>query len=112
MWWQNSGSCLKELWLDNLPIKILFWDPISYSCHTQKHIPFKHREGLKPTIQHILDKAILKFTHSHYTIPLLPVLKPGDFYCLVHDVRIINSSVIHIYTPISNHCSLHSDSSF
>jgi hypothetical protein len=45
----------------------------------------KHRWSLKPLIDKLLHKGILKPTHSSSNTPILPVLKPNGSYRLVQD---------------------------
>jgi hypothetical protein len=58
------------------PIKIYLKDPKSHPNRPQCPISLKHRWGLKPLIDKLLDKEILKPTHSPCNTPILPVLKP------------------------------------
>jgi hypothetical protein len=74
------------------PIKIYLKDPKSHSNKSQYPISLKHRWGLKPLIDKLLDKEILKPTHSPCNTPNLAVLKPDGSYRLVQDLRAVNSS--------------------
>jgi hypothetical protein len=84
------------------PIKICLIDPKSHPNRPQYRISLKHRWGLKPLIDKLLDKEILKPTHSPYNTPILPVLKPDGSYRLVQNLRVVNLAVLPTHPVIPN----------
>jgi hypothetical protein len=68
------------------PIKMYLKDPKSHPNRPQFPISLKHWWGLKPLIDKLLDKEILKPTHSPCNTPILPVLKPDGSYRLIQDL--------------------------
>jgi hypothetical protein len=77
-------------------------DPNSHPSRPQYPISLKHRWGLKPLIDKLLHKGILKPTHSPFNTPILPVLKPDVSYTLVQDLRIIDSAILPTYPVVPN----------
>lgn len=49
--------------------KVLLWDSTDYSYDSQYHSSLKHRQGVKPIKQRLLNKGILKMAHKSI-IPL------------------------------------------
>jgi hypothetical protein len=84
------------------PIKIYLKDPKSHPNRPQYPISLKHSWGLKPVIDKLLAKKILKPTHSPCNTPILLVLKPDGSYRLVQDLRVVNSAVLPIYPVVLN----------
>jgi hypothetical protein len=84
------------------PIKIYLTDPKSHPNRPQYLISLKHRWGLKPLIDKLLAKKILKPTHSPCNTPILPVLKPDGSYRLVQDLRVVNSAVLPTHPVVPN----------
>jgi hypothetical protein len=84
------------------PIKIYAKDPKSHPNRPQYPISLKHRWGLKPLIDKLLDKKILKPTHSPCNTPILPVLKPDGSYRLVQDLRVVNLAVLLTHHVVPN----------
>jgi hypothetical protein len=84
------------------PIKIYLKDPQSHSNRPQYPISLKRRWGLKPLIDKLLDKEILKPTHSPCDTTILPVLKPDSSYRLVQDLRVVNSAVLPTHPVVPN----------
>jgi hypothetical protein len=77
-------------------------DPNSHPSRPQYPISLKHRWDLKPLIDKLLHKGILRPTHSSLNTPILPVLKPDGSYRLVQDLRIINSAIIPTHPVVPN----------
>jgi hypothetical protein len=84
------------------PIKIYLKDPKTHPNRPQYLISLKHRWGLKPLIDKLLDKEILKPTHSPCNTPILPALKPDGSYKLVQDLRVVNSAVLPTHPVVPN----------
>jgi hypothetical protein len=84
------------------PVLIYLKDPNSHPSMPQYPISLKHRWGLKPLIDKLLNKGILKPINSLLNTPILPVLKPDGSYRLVQDLRIINSAVLPIHPVAPN----------
>jgi hypothetical protein len=77
--WDISSSSIASHYSS---IKIYLKDPKSHPNRPQYPISLKHRWGLKPLIDKLLAKKILKPTHSPCNTPILPVLKP-DGSCIL-----------------------------
>jgi hypothetical protein len=71
--WDSSSPSMASL---HSPIKVYLKDAKSHLNRPQYPISLKHRWRLKPLIDKLLDKEILKPTHSPCNTPILPVLKP------------------------------------
>jgi hypothetical protein len=77
-------------------------DPNSHPSRPHYPISLKHKWGLKPLIDKLLYKGILRPTHSPLNTPILLVLKPHVSYRLVQDLRIINSAILPTHPKIAH----------
>jgi hypothetical protein len=77
-------------------------DPNLHPSRPQYPISLNDKRGLKPLIDKLLHKGILKPTHSPFNTPILPVVKPDGSYRLVQDLRIINSAILTTYPVVPN----------
>jgi hypothetical protein len=84
------------------PAMIYLKDPNSHPSRPQYLISLKHRWCLKPLIDKLLHKEILRLTHSPFNTLILPVLKPNGSYRLVQDLRIINSAILPTHPVVPN----------
>jgi hypothetical protein len=57
---------------------------------------------LQPIINDLLQKGLLRPTHSPYNSPILAVKKSNGTYCLVQDLRLINNAVKPIHPLVPN----------
>jgi hypothetical protein len=90
------------------PIKIYLKDPKSHPNRPRYPISLKHKWGLKPLIDKLLDKEILKPTHSPCNTPILPILKPNGSCRLVQDLRVVNLAVLPTHPVVPNPYTLFS----
>lgn len=57
--------------------------------------------GIEPQIEGLLKADVLKITQNPQSnTPLLPVQKPDDSYCMVHDLRAVNEVVADFPTEV------------
>jgi hypothetical protein len=83
-------------------IKIYLKDPKSHPNSPQYPTSLKHRWGLKPLIDKLLEKEILKPTHFSCNTPILLVLKPDGSYRLFQDLRVVNLAVLPTHPVVPN----------
>uniref|UniRef100_A0A8I5R1R5 Uncharacterized protein n=1 Tax=Papio anubis TaxID=9555 RepID=A0A8I5R1R5_PAPAN len=86
----------------HLPILIHLKDSTHFPSRPQFSLPLRHRQGIKPIIDRLLQQQILIPTHSPCNTPNLPVKKPSGAYRLVQDLRIINEAVIPTHPVVPN----------
>jgi hypothetical protein len=95
--WDSSSPSMASL---HSPIKVYLKDAKSHLNRPQYPISLKHRWRLKPLIDKLLDKEILKPTHSPCNTPILLVLKPDGSDRLVQDLRVVNSAVLPTHSVV------------
>jgi hypothetical protein len=84
------------------PIKILLQDPHHFPCQPQYPLPTSSLLGLQPVINDLLQKGLLRPTHSPYNSPILAVKKSNGTYRLVQDLKLINNAVKPIHPLVPN----------
>jgi hypothetical protein len=97
--WDISSTSITSY---HAPVMIYLKHPNSHPSRSQYPFSLKHRWGLKPLIDKLLHKRILKPTHSPLNILILPVLKPNGSYTLVQDLKIINTAILPTHPVVPN----------
>ncbi|XP_023256299.1 uncharacterized protein LOC111650621 [Seriola lalandi dorsalis] len=67
---------------------------------------YKHKQeatdGIKPTIEGLLQAGVLRPSQSQWNTPILPVKKSSGTYRMAHDLRAINRIITSPVTPVPN----------